>query len=389
MLKSIEITHFRNLEIKKIEISPLLILVGENRSGKTNFLEAVYFLSHNRSFRKVVGKALIKEGYFFSRIVGEVLFQNNLIEGLKREKTKKIEIILTKEKERGSQKESCFKKIKIDGFFKKNPQLSKYFSVISFSPQDVILPFMPPSFKRRYFNNLLYQIDPSFLTNLKTYKKIIQSKNIILKNKKGDLDFWNEKLAEEATKIYLKRKKILNHLNGIFPLIYSRLFGQQIDFKIEYKSHLRGKEKSISPGSLADNKQVEAEIFHNFLNQLKEKKEEETKRGFSFLGTHRDDFLFILNKNPLAFYGSQGERRLAVLALKFGELKLIEEILNIKPALLLDDVFSELDEKRRDLLSSLFKRQQTIVTTTDIDHIAPHYRKEAQIFQIKEGKILR
>lgn len=360
MLKKFECLHFRNLKIKETEIGPLVFVIGENRSGKTNFLEAIYYFCWGRTFRKGLNKNLIKDGFSFARVVGEIEDKDKNL--------KKIETIILKENNR------ITKKTKINGVFKKNILPYKFFSVVAFVPQDINLPISSPTNRRRYFNNLIFKLDPNFLELLKTYKKIIQSKNIILKENKNQLDFWNQQLSVVAAKIYLKRKEILNKLNDLFPVIYSRLFGEQAFFKIEYKTLLSGDE--------------EKEVAENFLLKLKEYEQKEKERGYSFLGTHRDDFLFVLNDRPLFLYSSEGEKRLAILALKFGELRLIEDILAMRPTLLLDDVFSELDKKRRELLCSLLKRQQTIVSATDLNFIDAKWYKEAQILRIKEGEII-
>lgn len=359
MLKNIEIRYFRNLEIKKTPIQPVVFIVGENRSGKTNFLESIHYLAWGRSFRKGINKTLIKEGFSFARIAGEVEEEKNV---------KKIETILIKENDQLS------KKIRINGVFKKDIIPSKFFAVVSFIPQDINLPILNPSQRRKYFNNLIFKIDQNFLNLLKSYKKIIQSKNIILKENKNQLDFWNEQLAITATKIYLKRKEILEKLNKLFPIIYSRLFGEKIDLKIDYRTILSGEN--------------EKEAFDNFLLKLQKEEKKEREKGYSLFGTHRDDFLFLLNNRPLFLYSSEGEKRLSILALKFGELKLLEDFLGLKPTLLLDDVFSELDKKRRDLLCSLMKRQQTITTTTDLGLVDSKWYKDAQIIKIKEGKLV-
>lgn len=363
ILRELRLSNFRNFKRTQVNFSNLVIFFGGNASGKTNLLEAIYFLAYTFSFREKDSSFLIKYNENFSHLWGLVENQKEMA----------LEVFLVKKNN------SVEKKVKVKSLQKKLSDFLGNLNVVLFSPTDLDLILGPPTLRRRYFNLVISQIDSRYRGNLLKFRSLLKARNKLLfllsqgKGKISELDFWNSKLVELGSFLILKRKKALEFFKKWCPVAYEALTSEKKDFEVEYKPQIKG--ESLE------------EIQKDFKRNLQKSQEQEIKWGFSIVGPHRDEFLFTLGGKLAASEASRGEIRTAVVALKFIELKFLEEG-GKRPILLLDDVFSELDEVRRDFLCRLFGRQQTIVTTTDLDHIKPSFRKGAKIIKIEDGKLI-
>ena len=362
-IKNLDIVNFRNYEKLSIEFDKNInIIYGNNAQGKTNLLESIYFLGITKSHRVFIDDSLIKNGEEFCRL--NCIINNNNIET-------NFKIILS----------SKFKKVFIDNFqYKKISDYISKLKVIIFFPEDLNLIKGNPLLRRRFLNLELGQFENSYLNILNDYNKLIKLKNNYLKNftvfDNNYYDILNNSIIDKSVLIYFMRKKFIDKINCYCSKIYKDLCGIE-GFYIKYKS-------SIEFNTLNRN-----EIKEILVNEFSSVKEKEIKYKRNLLGPSFDDFEFYIDDLNLKKYGSQGQQRLAVLALKLSEVEIFKDVLNISPILLLDDVFSELDNyKKNSLLSYIDSSVQTIITTTDLDFIDSRLVEKAKLIYIENGKIL-
>ncbi len=365
ILKKIELKNFRNYDKTIIDFDKKInIFTGDNAQGKTNILESIYVLALTKSYRVLVDKNLIKNGNNVCRIKGLI---NR--DGITTNLDIKIGI---KEKE-----------VKINN--KKIMRLMDYISnlkVIMFCPDNLDIVKGSPGIRRNYLNIELAQISVKYLKILNEYNKILRIRNEYLKimnnNNIKDKTYYEivtNNLIERAIKIYLLRKDFVNQINKKIGKIYKNITGQT-GIYIQYDSFI-------------DEETANEEQIKNILKaKLTNLFVKEKQQGITLVGPHRDDFSFILNGEDLKIYGSQGQQRIAILALKIAEIGIFKDMTSEYPILLLDDVFSELDKRKvNNILKHINKRIQIIITTTDINLLKDKIVAQAKIFNIKNGLI--
>ena len=259
-------------------------------------------------------------------------------------------------------------------------KLSDYISklnVIIFSSDSIRIFKDSPMSRRKYFNIQISQINKIYLSNLSNYNLLLRQRNEFLKiidiHKKNDMDYLDvldEKYINLSLNIYDYRKKYIDLVNKYIDNIFYSITGIK-ELKLVYSSNIDGFDKDL------------------FKDKLRSNLNREIQYKSTFLGPNRDDYFFELGGKNLSLYGSQGQIRSAVLALKLAEVKLFTDVLSDTPILLLDDIFSELDiTKRNNIVKYLSNEVQTIVTTTDIENIEEKIRKKANVYKIKNGKII-
>jgi len=364
-IKKITLHNFRNYDNLELNFTKKnTILIGDNAQGKTNILEAIYVLGLTKSYFNINDKNLIKFGEVYSKIHG-LIIDNNI--------EKKLEILIN---EKG-------KKVKIDNL--EVNKLSNYISklnVIIFSPDNIRLLKESPSYRRKYLNIEISQLYSNYVNTLNDFNKILKQRNEYLKKISFDniydvtyLDILDEKYVELSIKIYLYRKKFVDNINSSLKNIYSKITGFD-GLVMKYISCIDYNDDKI-------------EMKKSFNQKLKSNLKKDIFYRLSMLGPHRDDFLLELNNNNILLYGSQGQIRCAVLALKFAEIPLFKSILGVNPILLLDDIFSELDVKKKNLILEFIPNDiQTIITTTDLNMIDDKILNNSIIHVVKNGKII-
>ncbi len=348
MLKHLVLTNFRNYKKYQIEFSDITIFVGENGIGKTNIIEAVWMLADGRSWRTKSDLEVIFWNEDFAKISADG----------------KMELVL---QNKGEDKAPP-KLLKINGVKHRLIDLFGQMPAILFSPEEIQMISGAPNLRRRFLDICLAQVDRKFALALLDYTRVLKGRNKLLsliKQGKGmpdELDFWDEKLALTGIFIIKKRKALIKYFNQKLSVTYREISGKSEELKLIYK---------------------ETVDEDKFLDYLVANRENEINQELTTHGPHRDDFVINLNGKSLAETGSRGEFRSAVLALKILELKYLQEQIDEKPILLLDDIFSELDAKRRVHLGKIVESQQTIITTTDLDHIDKKLRQKAKIVELK------
>jgi DNA replication and repair protein RecF len=354
-IKNIYLENFRNYEKQLIELNENInVFFGNNAQGKTNILEALYFCAIGRSFRTYKDIELINIKNDESKIKVQY-FKNN--------RDNEIEVVLSK----NSKKNIKLNKIKLS----KNSELVGNINIVIFSPDDIIILKQSPSLRRKFIDILISQLRPKYLYDLTEYNKIMDQRNAELKNKKLDtIDIWNEQLAIYAEKIYNSRNEYINKLYEKIKLIQPKITNDKENIRITYKTEFENKEQ--------------------FIGLLKSSNNLDLLRGYTSHGPHREDFEIYINDKELNIYGSQGQHRTALLALKIAELQIIEEEIGETPILLLDDVTSELDIERINLIFDNIKKYQVLITCTDINSILrfESLTKNIKLYNISEGRVI-
>lgn len=344
-LKNVTLTNFRNYSDCKFEFnSQITVLVGDNAQGKSNFLESIYFLATTKSPKAERDEEVIKNGESILRVEGLLDTEISL----------EIAMQLLEGK--------LTKRIKVNGVGRKVSDYSANLAVVLFSPEDVNLVTGSPSLRRAHLDQTISQVHKEYKRALSNYENIVIRKNRLLKSvregqaKLSELDFWYDQQILLGGLIVLKREEFFSFINS-----QEKKFG---NFKFEY--------------------------LENALNsaRLKEYQKKEVESASSLIGPHRDDFLFKLNDIDLSKFGSRGEQRTAVLDLKLTEVEYFESVLNNRPILLLDDIFSELDVSHRQHVIDISKMQQTIIATVDWDDYLAQALSGAKIVQVKNGKLI-
>ncbi len=353
--------NFRNLRRKDVELHPNLnILVGSNGQGKTNFLEAIFLLAAGSSPRTGIDQELISWGeeYFF--VKGEVY---------KRDDLQRISLGYSTGK----------KKIRVDETVSPVRELLGNLLVVFFSPEDLQLIKGSPAARRRFLNREISFLYPLYYDSLQQLGYILQQRNNLLKGyspqAEEQLEIWDEQFCQQAATVIIKRLEVTEEIEPLAAQFYNAIASEDNQLSVRYRPPIPLKSTSLKD-------------WEQGLSQaLKRRRKEEIKRGMTLLGPQRDDLEIMLDRRELKIYGSQGQQRTAVLALKMAELEYIRKKTGQQPVLLLDDVFSELDIKRQRALVQLIQEDnQTIITTTDLN-----FREDSipsYCFQVEKGEIL-
>jgi len=329
IIKSITLTNFRNHTNYHLDCSDeTTLILGANGWGKTSVLEAIHILTRGKSFR-ASDQDIVKHGKSFYRIT--LKYDNG------------EEIVATYDKQKNIK---SF--ITVDKKTTRLPKKYKY-PVILFLPSDLNLISHSPSRRRDYFDRVLSELNDSYSANLSRYNKALRQRGELLKTGSSpeSLFSWNLLLAEYGTKIFTQRKKIIQEFNSQLTDTYHSIAENQDQIKINHKTEVR----SSSP-----------EIY---LKTLEQNYQKDSLLGHTSFGAHRDDYVFEFNHTVANGSASRGETRSIILALKFIEAKKLQEETGHRPIILLDDVFSELDEVRRHSLIKNFKDHQVIITSVE------------------------
>ncbi|MGE5392367.1 MAG: DNA replication/repair protein RecF [Candidatus Saccharibacteria bacterium] len=351
MLTRLELENFRSYEKIGVDCgSDLVLVLGENAAGKTNLLEAVYYLNTLESFRSP-DPLVVRRGAGHFRVSGrfddgreaEVVVQTSPVtrRGYR----------IDKQKTRRSD-------------WSINP-------VVLFVPQDLNLFFLGPANRREFVNRILSQVNPGYRTDLSELTQVLKQKTALLEAirdgvaDRAELSFWNDRLADISLRIYEGRSEFASFVNSRFPEVYARITDLPGSFSLEYR-HMKKTEKSELMAHLTEH--IEAEVAS----------------GTNLIGPHRDDYRLLKDGVEVIHLSSQGELRSQILALKLIEAAFLEGRSGRKATVLLDDVFSELDEMRRGRLMEFFAENQVFITTTEEHHL-PGFKREFMVLRLSQS----
>lgn len=363
-IKKLQVINFRNYEKLYVDLDPNInIFLGNNAQGKTNLLESIFYFAGGRSNRTFQDRELIRLNQSFFNIAAEVETLNGSYH---------LKIAYTQEGK---------KKIKINGLEKKS--MPKDFKAVIFSPDDLNLAKGSPSGRRDFLDREIGQISSIYSKTLRDYTKILRQRNKVLKlsmdwkKTEEDLSLWDEQFIHYGSLVLKKRLETIQKLSILSRLVYRRLTDNKENLHLNYVSGLE-----INHDSELEH------IKSMFREQLNILKKDELKNRVSLLGPHRDDLKILIDNQPAKNYASQGQQRTCVLALKLSIMEIIKGKRGEYPVLLLDDVFSELDQSRRIFLVQEIKKGiQTFITGTREEEILNNLNVPAKIFLIKQGNV--
>lgn len=404
-LAHLSLAHFRNYRKLELDFNgPLTLLQGANAQGKTNLLEAIYFLAtskpvHALSEREVVDWLASAEPIPYARVAAHVITDGRGLD---------LEILLTPREDGGAFK----KQVRINGVNRRAMDLVGLLRAVLFLPEDIRLVDGSPGDRRRYLDIALCQIDHAYCRALAQYQKVVEQRNSLLRmlrareaptpvSNEDQLGFWDEQLIMLGSTVVAARYRLLRELEAIARTHHAELSQGSEQLHLQYLP-------SFNPGHLS-----EAEFSHldderraavlaerplpdltthtvktHFSHKVHQHRIFELDAGTTLYGPHRDDFRFLVNGRDLRLYGSRGQQRSATLALKLAEVRVMTERTGSAPILLLDDVMSELDAARRTmLLTALDGVNQAVLTTTDWDDFPPALRARARRLHVRNGAL--
>jgi len=377
-------------------------LQGANAQGKTNLLEAIYFLSTSRSPQASADRQLVnwladEDPLPHARLVAELI---------KGEALHRIEITLLKQSAANGVR--LQKEIRVNGVSRRAMDLLGVMNVILFRPQDMSLADGPPGQRRRYLDAALCQINRPYCEALRDFNQVLEQRNALLRNLRerartsGDeILFWNDRLIAGGAQLIVTRQAALTELERLAQPIHRALSGGRETLRLRYAPSFDPTRLPNATYQMALDLTVEAavselppltipQVTDSFRAHLRQAQREELSRGLTLFGPHRDDWHFEANGIDLRTYGSRGQQRTAVLALKMAETQFVRQGTGHEPILLLDEVMAELDSHRqRHLLQAIEAVQQAILTTTDWDVFGEAFLKNTLRLQVWEGQIQR
>lgn len=346
-LKSLNLTNFRNYSKLELQFDGRpTIFIGNNAAGKSNILEAIYFLSTTKSLRVESEDELIKEGENFTRV-----------EGFLDSGDSELLIVLN----RPNSEVEFRKKVLVNGIARRTTDFIGNLPAVIFYPSDINLITGSPSLRRWHLDLCLAQIDPEYKRALTLYEQFLTSRNRVLKRireglaKVAELEYWTEELVKNGLVVSNKRKEFFEFISTL-----EKSLGE---FVFEYK------------------------VSEISIEKLAETNGREVAAAATLIGPHRDDFSISLNGKNIAHFGSRGEQRMATLFFKLTQLEYMATILGKRPILLLDEIFSELDSSHRATVVQIAKKQQTIMATVELENIPQEFLDSSRILKVENGQI--
>lgn len=380
-LKTLHLRQFRNYQEQRVEFNaPKTILVGNNAQGKSNLLEAVELLATLKSHRAVRDRDLVREGSADSKITAALERAYGPVELALTLRTQGRRTVALNQE--GLRRQMDFLGI---------------LNAVQFSSLDLDLVRGAPDRRRSWVDSLLIQLEPVYSHILQQYNQVLRQRNALLKGFRTqeresasrpeqsrlyktqdskELALWDAQLATTGSRVTRRRARVLKRLAPLAQVWHARISGKAELLEVRYEPNIRLEQD--------DPEQVQ----QAFLEKIQLRQVAEQHQGTTLVGPHRDEVEFTINQTPAKAYGSQGQQRTLVLALKLAELKLIEEIVGEQPLLLLDDVLAELDPTRQNqLLDAIQDRFQTLITTTHLGSFDARWLSSSQILSVQAGQI--
>ena len=399
-IKHLSLTNFRNFARLDIDLPRrVILLVGDNAQGKTSILEAIYFLASFTSFQTNTDRQLVnfveaKNSLAVARLVAE--YERN-------KKKHKLEARLILEPT-GINGQRLRKEVLLDGVKKQINEIIGHFNAVIFVPQMSDIIEDGPEERRRYLNLALAQTVPAYAGVLSDYNQALSQRNALLKaldengalrQTQGDasqLEVWDETLTKLGAQIIQWRIEAVQQIERLATRVHQELTHGKEVLRLNYQPAY----DPLPPISMklttdTDRSALKAdEIQIGFLARLKELRSEEIARGVTTIGPHRDELQFLTNGIDLSDYGSRGQIRTTLLALKLAEVNWMKERTGEWPVILLDEVMAELDLQRRaDLLNYVSDAEQVLFTATDEHMFTSEFVQKAEVWKVQDGNVIR
>jgi len=371
-LETLQLRSFRNYRDQQVDFrAQKTILVGNNAQGKSNLLEAVELLATLKSHRTPRDRDLVGEAAAAGQIRARVQrAYGGLLD---------LQVVLREKGRRTVARNGETLRRQLDFLGSLN--------AVEFSSLDLDLVRGSPEYRRTWLDGLLVQIEPLYAHILQEYGRVLRQRNALLKSLRAaageaarsqqeQLTLWDAQLAAGGSRVMRRRERALQRLVPIAQRWHGAISKQTEQLEIAYAPNV--------VCELDDPASVQAAI----LEQIAQRQQAELQLGTSVVGPQRDEIEFRIDATPARSYGSQGQQRTLVLALKLAELELIEEVVGEPPLLLLDDVLAELDPTRQNqLLAAIQDRFQTLITTTHISSFAAEWIERSQILSVEAGEV--
>lgn len=381
----LSLTNYRNYSRLELDLpEEPIILQGDNAQGKTNFLESIHVLATTRSPRSSADRELVnwlafEEVQPYGRITAKVKRSSNVSQ---------VELLLAPKEGEGG----ISRRFRVNGAPKRAIDVIGLITVVLFSPLDVDLVGGAPSGRRRYLDIMNSQADPLYLRSLQKYNRVLAQRNSLLRlirdgsARASQLDYWDAELVEHGSYIAERRADAVAALNVSVKTVHPLLTDDREFLRVDLQASICG--GGETPPEQAGEPRPRDEWKNLYVRRLHEMRSREVAQGLSLVGPHRDDLRFSIDGADTTTYGSRGQQRTAALSVKLGEAEFIQRRTGEQPILLLDDVTSELDAKRRrQVIHSIQPGQQVLITCTDLEVFEPEFLAKSRIYRVKRGQI--
>jgi len=396
-IRSLSLRQFRTYNRLELDLpaAPILLL-GANAQGKTSLLEAMAFLALGSSPLTTTDQHVIH----WRAAETEMPFAHIKAEVVRKNRTETLEIALERKRvTNGSWRMQ--KSIRIDQRTVRRADLAGHLNVVLFLPEDLALVHGAPSGRRRYLDNLLSQVYPTYIDVYSAYQDAVSRRNALLRHLRehgGDpmqLAPLEERIVRSGVTVSLYRKRVLHELTVQIDRLHRDMTGGKAWLQLQYEPNfdpVRTPAISAQLDTLPEvlpEESVDIEaLYEAYRRALAQRRLIEIQRGVTLVGPHRDEVRFISNERDVGTFGSRGQQRTAVLALHLAELRWLETITGESPVLLLDEVLAELDRARRSYFLELLNGvEQTILATTDAEMFPESFRDRVTTYQVAEGII--
>ena len=397
-LTHLSLTNFRNFARLDIAVPRgSALIVGANGQGKTSLLEAIYFLATFTSFHASTDRELVN--FLAAR---EPLAVARIVANFNRESADhRLEVRIIQEANGFNDSSRVRKEVLLDGVKNKIGEVVGRFNAVLFLPQMLSIIEGSPDERRRYLNLALAQVQPHYPDLLSHYGRALSQRNALLKQigefggDPGQLTYWDDQLVTSGAQLIRARIQAVQELEHIAARVHHELTRGGEVLRLDYQPAYDPLPQPPGQYSLPLDAPVSRsgigleEIRSGFLKKLMAQRGEEIARGVTTIGPHRDELRFLESGIDLGTYGSRGEVRTAMLALKLAEAIWMKARTGQAPVLLLDEVLAELDTNRRsDLLSRLTMSEQALLTTTDLDLFTPEFVQRATLWKVEAGRLV-
>lgn len=365
-IQRLTLDNFRNYETGDIALADEVnVFIGENAQGKTNALEAIYFLAMGKSHRTGKDSECIRSTASRASVRGEITVK---------EHPHSLQIDITANGKRAS----------VNGV--SQPKMTDFlghFQVVLFAPEDLQLVKGSPGVRRRFIDMELGQTHPKYLYHLTQYNRVLQQRNTLLKQAKVDWDYigvFDEQLAEHGAEVTLRRHRFIKEMKKYASNIHEHIARGRETLCIAYQPSIR-LESDFTLETVNS-------LTSQYLRLLQTKRQQDFQTGYTSVGPHRDDMVFYIDDQSVQSFASQGQQRTVALAIRLAEIEFIHEEVGDYPVLLLDDVLSELDDHRQtNLIISMHDRVQTVITTTSLAPFHGMLEGQMRLFHVHSGII--
>jgi DNA replication and repair protein RecF len=364
VLKELSVVNFKNFKGIEVSLNPKInCFVGNNGQGKTTLLDDIYYLSFCKSFLNSIDTQNVNMEESFFVLQGEY------------EREEKIERVYCGLK-KGQKK--VFKRNKKE--YEKLADHIGMFPLVIISPSDSNLITLGSDLRRKFLDGIISQFDHPYLETLLIYNKAITQRNALLKYfsrqrtfNQDQLDVWDDQVVKYGNVLYEKRKQLIEQLTPVFQRYYQQISGGKEQVELVYQSQLEN---------------------GDFAGQLKQAYKEDSRRLFSTVGIHKDDLVFKLSGGQIKKFGSQGQQKSYLIALKLAQLEFLKSTVGINPILLLDDVFDKLDEERVSHILEMVNGNQfgqIFISDTHpkrIEEILSQLELESSVFEVNNKEVV-